>query len=179
MNKDAISNIEVISRVVVVPVFALYIMGFIVVNSYTSRFGIVSFDVINTRYIFAGVIPSVFIISSFFNANYIMKGIVTDGVLKMGVMSRVVFYIKVMLYMSISSMLLNIIFVSYSFINTYKKTDWRSVGDFGGSVPLLKYIINIFNNIPGDIGRLPKTCFFNVCYCIFIICCVICNKFCL
>lgn len=44
-------------KFILIPSIILYAFGFIVINSYLARFGIVSFEIINARYAIAGIYP--------------------------------------------------------------------------------------------------------------------------
>ncbi|MEI6296071.1 MAG: hypothetical protein WCO84_00290 [bacterium] len=50
-------KLKEVSKILIIPSAILYFFGFICINAYLSRFGIVSFDLINTRYIIAGIYP--------------------------------------------------------------------------------------------------------------------------
>ncbi len=50
-------KIKEISKVLILPGVILYGFGFVVVTSHLARFGIISFDVISSRFIIAGIYP--------------------------------------------------------------------------------------------------------------------------
>jgi hypothetical protein len=52
-----IEKITAASQYIVVPTLALYLLGFLCINAFLSRFGIVDFDIVNARYLIAGVFP--------------------------------------------------------------------------------------------------------------------------
>lgn len=49
-----LKRIEEVSKALVVLGAILYLFGFITINSFLARFGIVSFDIVNSRFVFAG-----------------------------------------------------------------------------------------------------------------------------
>lgn len=52
-----LEKLKQMSQVVVLPGLILYAFGFIVVTAYLSRFGIISFDIVNSRFVIAGIYP--------------------------------------------------------------------------------------------------------------------------
>lgn len=54
---DIIERISQLSKVLFLPAFLFYLFGFLSVTSYYAQFGIVSFDILNTRFLVAGFFP--------------------------------------------------------------------------------------------------------------------------
>lgn len=48
-------KLQAIARVMIIPTAALYLCGFICLTGYLARFGIVTFDIINARFLIAGL----------------------------------------------------------------------------------------------------------------------------
>jgi hypothetical protein len=52
-----LTKIGELTKLALIPAAALYLLGFLSVTAYLSRFGIISFDILNARYLIAGVFP--------------------------------------------------------------------------------------------------------------------------
>lgn len=50
-------KIKQLSEILLIPVAVLYIFGFLCINAYFARFGIISFEALNSRFIIAGIYP--------------------------------------------------------------------------------------------------------------------------
>ncbi|MDE1925546.1 MAG: hypothetical protein KGH79_05275 [Patescibacteria group bacterium] len=57
-----------VASVVLVPTLVLYFFGFIAVTAYLSRFGIVTFDILNSRFLIAGIYPFISLASAVYLA---------------------------------------------------------------------------------------------------------------
>ena len=58
-----IEKLQAVSRILIIPTVALYLCGFICVTGYLARFGIVSFEIVNARFLVAGmhaILPLIF-----------------------------------------------------------------------------------------------------------------------
>ena len=54
-----LENLKELSKVLLIPAAILYFFGFICITAYLARFGIISFDIVSSRFIIAGFYPFV------------------------------------------------------------------------------------------------------------------------
>lgn len=54
-----IEQLKDLSKLIVIPAAVLYFFGFICITAYLARFGIVTFDIVNARFLAAGFFPAV------------------------------------------------------------------------------------------------------------------------
>jgi hypothetical protein len=67
-----------ISAMAILPGIVLYFLGFICVEAYLARFGINSFDFVNTKFIVAGIFPAICLGISLLSALYVTSRILSD-----------------------------------------------------------------------------------------------------
>lgn len=68
-----LAQLQEISKVIAIPVAALYFLGFVCVMGYLSRFGIVTFEIVNARFLIAGLFVLLALAMSLFSAWHIFR----------------------------------------------------------------------------------------------------------
>ena len=72
-------QIKEASSKILIPTLALYFFGFICITSFLSRFGLSDFDILNARFLIAGLYPSISIAAAATFAWYIYNGLKIGG----------------------------------------------------------------------------------------------------
>ncbi|NOT41980.1 MAG: hypothetical protein HOP13_15990 [Alphaproteobacteria bacterium] len=152
-------KLQEISKVIVVPTAMLYFLGFVCVTSFLSRFGIITFEIVNARYLIAGIHALLATAAAIVIARYLYTNALVHGsrifTLEL-TPERFFAYISYIVLTAIGALALNYVFalggyeppVSASVIRFYPLGD--PIGnllarwEFGGATELefvVKYII--------------------------------------
>jgi hypothetical protein len=65
-----LEKLKDIAAVIILPALILYFLGFICITSSLARFGIVTFDIVNARFLIAGIFPLIALIFAYSCARY-------------------------------------------------------------------------------------------------------------
>jgi hypothetical protein len=153
--KTFFENFQQISKAILTPTIALYFFGFITMSSYLGRFGFVTFDVVNSRFLIAGIIPSLALGMSIYLATIFKNNIKKKNIF--GILrksgnwrSRYEFYIKFLGLFMVASTSLTVLVSGFGYSFDPKKSEFPIIfPKFMVSIaPRLLDLTNIFSKHP-------------------------------